>query len=900
MLPVSPLHRLRRVKPAPRLDHKLRRWSLTLERLEDRLVPSGIWVEQGPGPILGEFNSVIPNPNHVAGGAIASIAVDPENSKIIWAATVNGGVWKTNDANDFNPVWRPLTDTSLPFLSTNSIAISPFNSDTVFVGTGSTSSDASQGVAGFGVARTTDGGDTWTVAGPAGLRVRKVLATPIQTDTGEVVLWCTLTGNSTQNGVYRSVDDGTTYTRISGTGGLPSLGVGDLAEDPGNPNRIYAAVPGGGSAGGVYRSDDGGVNWTQVDTGLSGFGSAIRAKITTHFDPSNDDVYVMFMNSSGGLAGVFRSDNQGTSWVSMGVPVPDIFPGRQGSVHGALAADPNDPNVVYIAGDRQNGPFPNANGATSFSDNSFRGTFSPSGTTWVSLDGNGANMTSSHPDTRSMVFDANGNLLQSNDGGIYRLNNPSNPATRAWVSLNGNLRVTEFHSISFDPLSKVVFGGTQDNGTPVQAVANQITFDELQGGDGGVVGVDGDQTAHPNTSIRYTSSQFFGGFFRSTWDPNNNFLGGVRVGLNITGGAGTGKTLPQFDPNIQFYQPFVINSVAPTRMMIGTAQFYESLNQGDSLNDLGGFNGFFVGNNLYGQPMVYGGRIDQLGIVNPDVFYGGIGAQIKFKENLADPLTVLSGYHGGIVSTIAMNPRDYRNIYVVDTASQIWASFDKGVTFSNITLNLGSLSPQIDTLAVLSPSAANPTQNVLVAGGIGGVWALQNPTSAPTTTWAPLGKKMPNSIVQDLHFDTGTNTLVAGTLGRGAWTLFDPTKPASIAPQIVPPSNSNSPNIPDLDPQMLDELTRVILMGDGGRPDPGAEEMNVLLPDNVAPPLVAQQGSAVASSGATVSASPALAQQAQQYQETHARAVSTLFGHAMKSKRDDLEALFADPFASVL
>jgi hypothetical protein len=535
-------------------------------------------------------------------------------------------------------------------------------------------------------------------------------------------------------------------------------------------------------------------------------------------------------------------------------------------------------------------------------------------------------MTSPHPDSRSRRFDSDGNLLQASDGGIYRLNNPDNPATRAWVSLNGNLRVTEFHSIAFDPLSGVLFGGTQDNGTPVQQAPNSSTWPEFQGGDGGVVGVDGDQTAHPNTSIRYTSSQFFGNFLRSTWDPNNNFLSGVLVGLNITGGAGTGHTLRQFDPNIQFYQPFVIDSVAPTRMMIGTAQFYESLNQGDSLNDLGGFNGFFVGNGLFGQPMVYGGRIDQLNIVNPDVFYGGIGAQIMFKEHLADPLTVLSGYPGGIVSTIAMNPRDYRNIYVVDTANRIWVSFDKGVTFSNITLNLGSLTPQIDTLVVISPSATDPTQNVLVAGGLGGVWELNNPTSAPTTTWAPLGTNMAHVLVQDLHFDTGTNTLVAGTLGRGAWTLFDPTNPASATPTIGPGSNSSN-SIPDLDPQMLDGLYQVMLLPDP-RPDPGAqemnvllpdnpappmvgqqaqaaaspgaEEMNVLLPDNPAPPMVGQQAQAAASPGAAAFKTPALAQHAQDAQQTHAPAVSTLFEHLGQSPYDDWGALFANPFARIL
>jgi hypothetical protein len=879
-----PLGFLRR-RHSPRLDRqKAKRSLVSLELLEDRLVLSSTWVEQGPGPILNEFNVVIPNQNNVAGGAVAALAADPSDANIVWAAAVNGGVWKTTDAYDANPVWTPLTDTTLPFLSTNSIALSPLDPNTVFVGTGSTSSDASQGVA-RGIGRTTDGGLTWTVAGPINLRIRRVLATPL-TEVGEVVLACTLSGTSSQVGVYRSNDGGTTYTRISGAAGsgLPALGVGDMVEDPGTPSRVYAIVPGGGASGGVYKSEDAGVTWAQVNTGLSGFGSAIRAKLAIHSDSSNDVVYAMFMSSSGGLGGVFRSDDLGANWVNLGAPSPTIFPGLQGSVHGSIVADPNDANVFFIAGDRQDLPFPNANGATSFSDNMFRGTFSStSGTTWETMDENGSQGTSPHPDSRSMVFDANGNLLQSNDGGVYRLNTPDSAATRQWVSINGNLRVTEFHSITFDPLSKVVFGGTQDNGTPMQEVANKLTYEELQGGDGGVVGVDGNQTAHPGTSIRYTSSQFFGNFLRSTWDPHNNFLGFTLNGLNITSGAGAGQTLRQFDPNIQFYQPFVLNNIDPTRMMIGTAQFYESLNQGDSLADLGGFNGFFVGNNLYGQPMVYGGTIGK--VKNPDVFYGGIGSQIEFREHMGDPLTVLSGYHGAGVATITMNPRDYRNIYVVDNSSQIWVTFDKGVTFSNITINLGTFSPQIDTLILLSPSA-DPSRNVLVAGGIGGVWALTNPTSAPPGVWAPLGLNMPHVIVQDLHFDQVSNLLVAGTLGRGAWTLFDPTNPTSSPPNIkIKPGRSDS--VPNLDPQLLDGLIQVMLMGEGGREDPGADEGNPPLPDDQPPPSIGQSAEA---SSAMATSSEGVA----------AHSVDAFFGHTGNSLRSDSAALFGNPFASVL
>src|SRR5207237_10804690 len=139
-----------------------------------------------------------------------------------------------------------------------------------------------------------------------------------------------------------------------------------------------------------------------------------------------------------------------------------------------------------------------------------------------------------------------------------------------------------------DPLSKIVVGGAKDNGTAIQTAPGEITWTQLRGGDGGKVAVDSDQTAHPLTTIRYTSSQLFGFFNRTTWNAANTRLGGfILVQLRITSGPGTGLTLFQFDPNIQFFQPFVLNAFNPSRMLIGTANIYESLNRGDSLANLG-------------------------------------------------------------------------------------------------------------------------------------------------------------------------------------------------------------------------------------------------------------------------------------------------------------------------
>jgi hypothetical protein len=39
------------------------------------------------------------------------------------------------------------------------------------------------------------------------------------------------------------------------------------------------------------------------------------------------------------------------------------------------------------------------------------------------------------------------------------------------------------------------------------------------------------------------------------------------------------------------------------------------------------------------------------------------------------------------------------------------------------------------------------------------------------TVWAPLGTGMPNVPIFDLAYDAVHHVLVAGTLGRGAWSL---------------------------------------------------------------------------------------------------------------------------------
>jgi hypothetical protein len=770
--------------------------------LEDRCLLSTNWVDQGPGPILGNGLTEGMPGSPVAGG-VQALAVDPTNPDVVYAGANGGGVWKTTNATAASPTWTPLTDLQLPALSINSLAISPAHPDTVFAGTGSMSSFYQDGSPGFGLARSTDGGATWKVLAAdtfAGQNIRSVVPTTL--DHGKVVLVATEFRNipylqfSDGGGVYRSTDNGASFARISGAGGtgLPDQAVSDLVADPSDPNRFYAAVPTPFNAAptgreGIYRSDDGGLTWAPVNTGLTGLDDAGRILLSVHNSPGHDVVYAAILVISGSpngggvgedVAGVFRSTDQGGDWSSMGVPALDVFQERQGLFNGAIAADPHDPNVVFLSGD---GDFTRP-GLIDVGD-VFRGDASLANP-WSPVYSEGANGTAPHPDSCALVFDSNGSLLEATDGGIYRLVYPGVDATRHWVSVNSNLRTAELHSVAYDPVSNVVLGGAHENGNAAQEAPGQLAWNDFQNqGDGGVVAVDSDQSAHPGTSIRYSSYQFLDSFTRQSVDANNVAGPAVPVGLHIVAGDGAGQNLLDYDPDIRFMQPFVLNAVDPSRMLIGTTNLYESFDRGDSLTDLG-FTGSFVGgNDFFGLPfgrfMAYGGRLN--GVAYPDVIYassgaspilGGHGAQLLHRVHLGDPLTPLSAYPGLGVAAVVVDPQDYRRIYVADASNRVFASFDEGVTWTDLTVNLPKLtSGNVGRTIEIYSTSPSDKEDVLMVGNLGGVFAMTHP-DGPGAHWNRLGDGLPHALTLDLHYDYTDNVLVAGTLGRGAWTLTNP------------------------------------------------------------------------------------------------------------------------------
>jgi hypothetical protein len=719
-------------------------------------VIGGPYALQGPGPSQnGQLEGI---PNRPVTGAVNALAPHPTDPSILYLGAVNGGVWRTTNATAANPTWTPLMDTQVSMsIGRDALQFDPTDPtrQTLVAGSGRSSSFSSNGGDRVGLYRTTNGGTTWTLLdGGGALTGRNASGIAAR---GATLLMTTNNLNGTVTvgsiGLFRSTDTGATFTRISGTAGLPAGRTFDLAADPSSNATFYTSVSNATANNGVYKSTDTGATWTRVsDAAINALvidGSTSNMKISVG---AANNVYVAIANG-GTLAGIFRSGDGGGTWQSLALPSPTIHPGGQGGTHFSLVASRTNPNVVYIGGDRQNSPFPNDVGAVDFSGRLFRVDASlPAATQAQHLThsaalgtpgGGTANNSAPHADSRILVMDANGDVVEGDDGGVYRRTIPGNN-TGIWVSVIGNLVSTEFHGIAFDTNTNTVFGGTQDNGTPQQQAANDQVWSSISTADGGDVTVDDFTT--PGQSVRFSSFQGLQQLRRRTWDSSNALVSTQAPALTVTSGAAL---------SAQFYTPLKVNERVGTRLIVGGGNgAYESLNRGDTIAQIS--TGSVARNAI-----AYGGR--RLGVDNPDVVYVGTGTQVLVRTTGSGSL-VASAYPGGsAVAGVALNPEDWQEAIVVNAGGQVHRTTDAGASWTNITFDLGTLNPGV--LRSVSFVAAGP--NAAVVGADRGVFGLK----LNTTSWDRLGSGLPNAPVFELDYDASRDKLTAGLLGRGAWIL---------------------------------------------------------------------------------------------------------------------------------
>jgi photosystem II stability/assembly factor-like uncharacterized protein len=715
------------------------------------------WQRQGPQPTTrGQVEKIV---DREVVGAVQALAAHPVDANILYAAAVNGGIWRSVNATAPRPSWLPLTDMESS-LSFGALEFDPTDTAhrTLVAGTGRFSSKSRSGGGLIGLLRTVDGGASWATLSGDPLRSLHI--------TGVAARGSTILVSSNNGGVHRSTDTGATWIRVSDDpgSGLPAGPAFDLAGDPTDPVRLYTHA----GASGLYRSTDTGTTWTKisgpaVDRLLQG-SSNIRMSVG-----SANNVYVAICGSDGHLAGLFRSGDGGTTWRSIDRPrttegggvVFDLHPGGQASIHLSIGADRNNPGLVYVGGDRQPGfdegirpgmvpRFPNSLGARDYSGRLFRiDTNRPPGSQSMPLTHAGtASGTAPHADSRDLEHAADGALLESDDGGVYRRTRPHRD-DGDWLSINGDLQVTEFHSVAWDPNCRTIVGGAQDTGSPQQPAGAAFRWRSISTGDGGVVAVDA--TSTPGLSTRYSSFQYLQDLRREVYNSAGVLRSATRVALRVLGGG------PQL--RAQFYSPLELNGIEPTRLIIGADNgVYESDDQGDTVRAVAPG----VRTNDSG-PVAYGAN------GNADALYLGSGRRVLVrKAPHPAPLAVSSAYPGAAVVGIAMDPDDSATAIAVD-ALKVFCTRDAGDHWDDVTADLPNQGATVLRSVVF---CAHLDGGSVVVGTNRGVFAAVGPSF---TTWARLGAGLPLAPVLRLQYSDRDRVLLAGTLGRGAWTLTLPS-----------------------------------------------------------------------------------------------------------------------------
>lgn len=702
------------------------------------------WIPQGPGLTKnGDLNIA---PQYPTSGCVTAIAPKPSSTGTLYIGTANGGVWRTDNADQSNVRWKALTDDQLS-LSIGGLAVDPsdLSGNTVVAGFGRRSSFGGVGGAQKGLIRTTDGGASWTRLGETELAGRSIFNVTARGDL--MLLAVPETDNGTSPGLYRTVNGGANFTNLSGLAGsdLPDGPVTHLAADPSNDTRYYVHV----ASIGVYRSDDSGATWVNVSAGMAAANVPQLALAVS----GNGTVFAAELADT---SRVYRSTNLGANWTPM-----DSVQARTGGLFNGFVADPTNPNLVYLSGLFTRTNFP-------YSGRVVRGDASrAAGSQWTPIastkvQGQG---TAPHTDSRVLVFMSNSHLLEGDDGGIYELpvadtgsqGMPSAGKGSKWRSLNGNLANSEMHSMAYDRVSRILIGGAQDTGfqeqlEPGVAPGEMAGWDKTVNGDGGDALVDIDSS--PGQSIRYGSGQNLGAFFRATYDPDN-----VQISRAFPALALIGDGTPITNQNVPFVTPLAMNAVRGGRLIIaGNAALYESKDQGETVRQIDSA----AANQL--AKIAYGGRFNGANV--PDVLFYGSGSTVRYRTTAGGAFNSVP-FPGGNVQGIVFNPENWRSAYVTGDTSVYRANnvAAKGAAgFVNITGNLTGVGT-FHTLEYLTL----PSGNALMVGTDLGAYIMR---LASPAVWKTLGDNLPHAPVFDSYFDPAGQVLAVVAFGRGAW-LYD-------------------------------------------------------------------------------------------------------------------------------
>ncbi|MDC8001952.1 T9SS type A sorting domain-containing protein [Aequorivita todarodis] len=587
-----------------------------------------------------------------------------------------------------------------------------------------------------GVWRTTDGAQTWTPLNDyfSNLSVYSVAIDPTDSNTYFF--------GSTGGRIFKSTDAGATWNLHGQTG---SSLVNKILINPSNTNMMFATAENVG----IYRSTDGGANWVKIISGDnrgydvefkpgdlsvvyasgSGFHKSIDggATFTTiggfsngpkmiGVSPADASVVYVLEASNGRFGAFYTSSNSGDSFTKLNHGGLNFFgystSGNDNSGQAprdmAIAVNPTDINEVHIAGILT---WKSTNGGTNFTCTS----------DWIPGNAASANIGYCHADVDDLMFYGT-TLFAITDGGIFKAANTGTVNANYYEDLTDGLGIRQFYKIGVSQTTdSIVSGGAQDNGTSFYSTTTG--WKDWLGADGMESFID-----KTNSSIFYGTSQ--GGQLYRTNNGGNSY-----VGLNEPG-SGSGN----------WVTPFEQDPVLPNTIYVGYNIIYKSGNFGTSWSAIS---------------QNFGGNLDNMKISpsNNQVMYASKGPILYRTADAGATNWAQMTTPGGLINSIAIHPTNPDKIAVATTsANRVFISNDGGTAWTDYKLNL----PNFSALAVIWDDNG---KDGLYLGMDYGIYYIDN----TFTDWQPYSNLLPNVIINELDINKTTNTLFAGTYGRGLW-----------------------------------------------------------------------------------------------------------------------------------
>ncbi len=756
----------------------------------------------------------------VMSGRITDIEVNPKDATEFYAAYATGGLWHTtNNGQSFVPVFD-----SEAVITIGDIAVNWGVNRVIWIGTGEVNSSRSS-YAGIGMYKSSNNGKSWEYMGlPESHHIGKIVLHP----TNPNIVWVAALGHlyspNKERGIFKTSDGGKTWKQTLYVDDF--TGAIDADINPNNPDELYACMwyktrtawnlEESGKSSGLYKSVDGGNSWIKISGGASGFPDGVgvgrsgiavfplnpnivyavldnqfkqpdtatkKADTSTYtltelkdiskeqfalLDNKKLDTFIVknrlprkynaklvkelvatdkikptalydYLNIDDGFANrniygceVYRSDDAGKTWKKATGKIPSNFYSTYGYYFGKIFISPvNDKKIVITGVDILES--------------------TDAGNNYTSIGKEHV-----HADHHALWMNParDGHMINGNDGGI----NITYDDGEHWFKAN-TPSVGQFYAITVDMNKPYnVYGGLQDNGVWYGSSTSKLDYDwydsghnpytQIGGGDGMQVQVD-----YRDNKTVYSGSQF--GVYSKQ-------IIGTRERKGIRPVHDLGEAAYRFN----WQTPILLSRHNQDVLYYGSNKFHRSLNKADTLitlsNDLTtnptqGDVPFGTLTTISESPLKFGllyvGSDDGNIQISKDGGYTWQLINQKLPKGLYVSRIVASAHkESKVYATLNGYRNDHFNSYV-------FVSEDYGNTWTQICKDL-----PVEPVNVIRED--HKYDSILYVGTDGGLYVSIDAGNS-SMMWT---KGLPQSVpVHDIAIHTRDNEIVLGTHGRSIY-----------------------------------------------------------------------------------------------------------------------------------